>query len=216
MAGEEKAGLALLKATLEPLIDDAEKAKAAASLERAGRLKERREREAAEAVAKAEAAVWSGEELALLAQAIKRFPAGSVHRWQKVADWVGGTRTENDCVSQARVVQARPVSQSTKLVQPPPLHVFDDAADVLPGSVDSSLCSGMGCMAFSAGRRRPFRHNMPVLQPLRSCPLSVVTACALMDILGLPLASWSGWVGGHLQAPGHRAGQGRHSSRAGG
>ena len=100
-ASEEDEQKAILSAKVSECEGEAMKLERQRKLE----AKQREEKRAAEVAARAaeekKAAEFSDEELLLLGQALKRFPGGTLHRWAKVAEWVGHGRSTKEVIAQA-------------------------------------------------------------------------------------------------------------------
>ena len=107
--GTDKRAMQIIAAKVSELEGDAKKEERRRNIERKERLVKRLAAEEAKAKADEAAAVWSDQELLLLGQAIKRFPGGTLNRWEKVSDYVnhgskGSNRTQKECVNQTQTL----------------------------------------------------------------------------------------------------------------
>eukprot|EP01047_Picozoa_sp_COSAG01_P028826 COSAG01_NODE_1952_length_8818_cov_11.181902_8_plen_163_part_00 len=78
----------LLDARVRECEHDVAKAEQRQLQEARERAEQRAQAATAKAAAEQAAAVFTDEELRLLGQALKRFPGGTLHRWEKISDWV--------------------------------------------------------------------------------------------------------------------------------
>ena len=94
-APNEAAGCAVLAAKLKAM----EEAAVAEARRRSAEAKAREAQRLAEAASRSE---FSEEELRLLTQGLKKFPGGTLNRWDKIAEHVGTDRSANEVANQTK------------------------------------------------------------------------------------------------------------------
>ncbi len=102
--GGEAAAYKLIQEKILTLEDDSKKEARRQKQEYEAAEKERREQEAKKAAEAAKRAVFTDEENLKLTQALKKFPGGTINRWEKISQHVG-TRTPKEVLAGTKELQ---------------------------------------------------------------------------------------------------------------
>jgi DnaJ homolog subfamily C member 2 len=104
--GGEAAAYKLIQEKILTLEDDSKKEARRQKQEYEAAEKERREQEAKKAAEAAKRAVFTDEENLKLTQALKKFPGGTINRWEKISQHVG-TRTPKEVMAGTKELQRK-------------------------------------------------------------------------------------------------------------
>ena len=104
--GGEAAAYKLIQEKVLTLEDDSKKEARRQKQEYEAAEKQRREQEAKKAAEAAERAIFTDEENLKLTQALKKFPGGTINRWEKISQYVG-TRTPKEVMAGTKELQRR-------------------------------------------------------------------------------------------------------------
>lgn len=104
--GGEEAAYEMIQEKVFSLEDDSKKEARRKKQEYEAAEKQRKEKEAQKAAEAAKRAVFTDEENLKLTQALKKFPGGTINRWEKISQYVG-TRTPKEVMAGTKELQRK-------------------------------------------------------------------------------------------------------------